>query len=93
MDSGFSERIRPFMEERAVTHLYVRTLHPGRWEYPLFAMVHARSAEEMEGLLDGLARHSGLSDRLVLRSLHEYKKKKVLYFSSAFKEWKRLNYD
>jgi len=93
MDSGFSERISPFMDERAVTHLYMRTLHPGRWEHPLFAMVHARSADEMAGLLDGLARRSGLQDRLVLRSLHEYKKKKVLYFSSAFKEWKRLNYD
>jgi len=92
-DDSFPERIRPFMEERAVTHLYLRTLYPGRWEHPLFAMVHARSAEELESLLDSLMRCSGLTDRLVLRSLYEYKKKKVTYFSPAFKKWKRLNYD
>jgi len=87
------ERIRPFMEERAVTHLYMRTLYPGKWEHPLFAMVHARSSEELADLLDSLMRCSGLNDRLVLRSLYEYKKKKVTYFSPAFKKWKRLNYD
>jgi DNA-binding Lrp family transcriptional regulator len=92
-DYSFPERIRPFMEERAVTHLYLRTLYPGRWEHPLFAMVHARSAEELEGLLKSLMLRSGLNDRLVLRSLYEYKKKKVSYFCPAFKKWKRLNYD
>lgn len=93
VDDHSDERIRPFMEERAVTHLYLRTLYPGRWEHPLFAMVHARSAEELADLLDSLMRCSGLTDRLVLRSLYEYKKKKVTYFSPAFKKWKRLNYD
>ena len=93
MDDGFDERIRPFMEEQAVTHLYVRTLYPGRWEHPLFAMVHARSSDELDSLLESLARCSGLTDRLVLRSLYEYKKKKVRYFSPAFTKWKQLNYD
>ncbi len=92
-DESFSERIRPFMDEGAVTHLYLRTLYPGKWEYPLFAMMHARSSEELESLLDSLTRRSGLNDRLVLRSLYEYKKKKVRYFSPAFKKWKRLHYD
>ena len=92
-DDSFSERIRPFMDEGAVTHLYLRTLYPGKWEYPLFAMMHARSSEELESLLDSLTRRSGLYDRLVLRSLYEYKKKKVRYFSPAFKKWKRLHYD
>jgi siroheme decarboxylase len=93
MGEGFDERIRPFMEEPAVTHLYVRTLYPGKWEYPLFAMMHARSSDELESLLDCLTRRSGLNDRLVLRSLYEYKKKKVRYFSPAFEKWKRLHYD
>ena len=92
-DDRFEGRIRPFMEERAVTHLYLRTVYPGTWEYPLFAMVHARSADELEELLDSLTRRSGLSDRLVLRSLYEYKKKNVRYFSPAFSKWKQLNYD
>ena len=92
-DASLEERIAPFMQERAVTHLYLRTLYPGRWEYPLFAMVHARSAAELAGLLESLGRRSGLAERLVLRSLHEYKKEKVIYFSPAFRQWKRLNYD
>ncbi|MBM4310741.1 MAG: Lrp/AsnC family transcriptional regulator [Deltaproteobacteria bacterium] len=93
IDDGFDARIRPFMDEGAVTHLYLRTLYPGKWEYPLFAMLHARSSEELESLLDSLARRSGLNERLVLRSLYEYKKKKVRYFSPAFKKWKHLHYD
>jgi len=92
-DVSADARIRPFMEERAVTHLYLRTVHPGRWEYPLFAMVHAKSGEELASILEKLSQDSGLSDRLVLRSVHEYKKKKVIYFSPEFQEWKRLNYD
>jgi len=90
---SLEERIRPFMDERAVTHLYLRTVYPGRWDYPLFAMVHARSADELERLLERLGSSSGLTERLVLRSLHEYKKQKVMYFSPDFTEWKRLNYD
>ena len=93
VDESFSERIRPFMDEPAVTHLYLRTLYPGKWEHPLFAMVHARSSEELDSVLDSLMRRSGLKDRLVLRSMYEYKKKKVSYFCPAFEKWKRLNYD
>jgi DNA-binding Lrp family transcriptional regulator len=93
MDDGFDERIRPFMEQQAVTHLYVRTLYPGRWEHPLFAMVHARSSDELDCLLEYLAHCSGLTDRLVLRSVYEYKKKQVRYFSPAFTKWKYVHYD
>ncbi|PKL36021.1 MAG: Lrp/AsnC family transcriptional regulator [Spirochaetae bacterium HGW-Spirochaetae-1] len=92
-DVNADERIRPFMEERSVTHLYLRTVVPGRWEFPLFAMVHAKSSEELESVLEKLAGDSGLTERLVLRSVHEYKKKKVIYFSPEFQEWKRLYYD
>lgn len=82
-----------FANESAVTHLYIRTLYPGQWEYPLFAMIHAKSDEELEGLIETLANDSGLSDRLVLRSLKEFKKKRVIYFSSDFEKWEADNYD
>ena len=83
-DESFSERIRPFMDEGAVTHLYLRTLYPGKWEYPLFAMMHARSSEELESLLDSLTRRSGLNDRLVLRSLYEIQEEKSALFFTRF---------
>lgn len=85
--------IKYFAEEPAVTHLYLRTVYPGRWEYPLFAMIHGRSDEELNGIINGLEEKSGLRDKLVLRSLKEFKKQRVIYFSPEFNKWKEQNYD
>jgi len=87
------EMVRPFGEEKAVTHLYLRTLYPGRWEHRLFAMIHARSDKELNEILVRLGNASGLNDRLVLRSLKEFKKQKVMYFSPEFTDWKDTYYD
>lgn len=87
------ELIRPFAEEKAITHLYLRTLYPGRWEHRLFAMIHAKSDDELQDILGGLEEASGLTDRLILKSLHEFKKQKVIYFSPEFTAWKEKNYD
>lgn len=94
LPEGCSESvISPFEQEQAVTHLYLRTVWPGKWEYPLFAMIHGRSEDELTSIINGLARKSGLEDRLVLNSLKEFKKQRVMYFSPEFKKWKEQNYD
>ncbi len=85
--------IEPFRQSINVSHLYFRTVYPGRWEHPLFAMVHARSHEDLAAVLAELSQRSGISDYLSLESVKEFKKKRVTYFSETFKEWKRLNYD
>ncbi len=77
----------------AVSHLYLRTEYPGRWEHRLFAMMHAKSKKEIENIIKELSDKSGIKDYLSLESLHEFKKKRVTYFSDEFNEWKRLNYD
>jgi len=82
-----------FINEKSISHLYVRTVYPGRWEHPLFAMIHAKSKHELDGIIKGLSDKSGITDYLALESLKEFKKKRVTYFSEEFKEWKRLNYD
>jgi len=82
-----------FIKEKAISHLYFRTLYPGRWEYPLFAMIHAKSDDELKDVLKRLSEKSGIKDYLSLTSLKEFKKKRVRYFSEEFKEWKRLNHD
>ncbi|HOP30394.1 MAG TPA: Lrp/AsnC family transcriptional regulator [Spirochaetota bacterium] len=82
-----------FINEKSVSHLYLRTVYPGRWEYPLFAMIHAKSQDELDGIIKELSEKSGITDFLALESLKEFKKKRVTYFSGEFKEWKRLNYD
>jgi len=85
--------LKPFAENPSVTHLYIRTVYPGEWEYPLFAMVHAKSETELNKIIDDLSEQSGLHDKLVLRSLKEFKKQKVIYFSPDFQKWKEENYD
>ena len=82
-----------FIKEKAISHLYYRTVYPGRWEHPLFAMIHAKSDEELNDILKRLSEKSGIKDYLSLSSLKEFKKKRVRYFSEEFKEWKRLNHD
>lgn len=82
-----------FLNEKAISHLYFRTLYPGRWEHPLFAMIHAKSDDELNDILNRLSEKSGIKDYLSLSSLKEFKKTRVRYFSEEFKEWKRLNHD
>ena len=82
-----------FSKNNAITHLYLRTIYPGKWEYPLFAMIHARSEDELKGIVDDLSKKSGIDDYLVLNSLREFKKTRVQYFSDEFTKWKRENYD
>ena len=82
-----------FLNEKAISHLYFRTIYPGRWEHPLFAMIHAKSDDELKSILNRLSEKSGIKDYLSLTSLKEFKKKRVRYFSEEFKEWKRINHD
>ena len=82
-----------FKESKHISHLYYRTIHPGRWEHPLFAMIHAKSDEELKSIIEELSAKSGIKDFLALSSIREFKKKRVRYFSEEFNEWKRLNYD
>ena len=76
-----------FHKNRMISHLYLRTVYPGRWEYPLFAMIHAHTDEELNGIIDNLARESGIRRYEVLPTVKEFKKERVLYFSAQFNEW------
>lgn len=79
--------LNAFLWEDAVSHLYNRTVYPGKWEYPLFAMIHAKSASALEDVVHRLSRESGIRDYQVLRSLREFKKQRVVYFSDQFDKW------
>ncbi len=76
-----------FKDEKAISHLYLRTIYPGRWEYPLFAMIHAHSEEELKKIVDNLSEKSGLKDFDVLTTLDEFKKERVKYYSKEFDSW------
>lgn len=76
-----------FGRERAVSHLYARTVYPGRWEYPLFAMIHARDQAALDEIIRSFAAQTGITDYRVLRSIEEFKKERVTYFSQKFSDW------
>lgn len=90
---GDGDIARVFGSVRNISHLYFRTVIPGKWEHPLFAMIHARSDGELDGLIRDLAKESGIRDYLVLKTLREFKKQRVKYFSEDLKEWERNIHD
>lgn len=77
---------RKIAEFSAVSHCYLRPKYPN-WPYNLFAMVHAKSKQECEDIIDDIAKETGLSDYGKLYSTREFKKQRIKYFDPAFREW------
>ena len=77
------ERMAAF---RAVTHCYLRPTYPD-WLYNIFTMIHARTNNECNAVVDEIARETGVSNHDVLYSTKEYKKSRVQYFTEAEAEW------
>ena len=81
------ERIGKEMAEfSAVSHCYLRPKYPN-WPYNLFAMVHAKTQEECDALIDEMAKESGLTEYGKLYSSVEFKKQRLVYFDEAFEAW------
>ena len=81
------ERIgREMAEFSAVSHCYLRPKYPN-WPYNLFAMVHAKTQEECDALIDEMAKESGLTEYGKLYSSVEFKKQRLVYFDEAFEAW------
>ena len=70
----------------AVSHCYLRPTFSS-WPYPLFTMVHGRSKEEVEGVVEEMAREVGIDEYRYLYSTREFKKVRIEYFSEAFEAW------
>ncbi len=92
-EDDLEEKILPFMYESSVSSLYLRNIFPGRWEYPLFAMVHANSQSGLKCIISILAERSGIKDYYVIKTVCELKKNRVCYFSPKFSEWKNMHYN
>ena len=78
-----------FAQYQAVSHCYRRPVYED-WPYALFSMVHGRTEEECEAVLDAMAEESGVMERLSLYSTREYKKTRVRYFTPEMEAWERL---
>ena len=75
-------------EFSAVSHCYLRPSYPN-WPYNLFAMVHAKTQEECDTLIEEMAQQSGLTEYGKLYSTVEFKKQRLVYFDDAFKAWEQ----
>jgi len=73
-------------EFRAVSHCYLRPKYPN-WQYNLFAMVHAKTQEECDSLIDEMAKEIKVDNYSKLYSTKEFKKQRIVYFDPAFSEW------
>ena len=86
------EKIGKEMAEfSAVSHCYLRPSYPN-WPYNLFAMVHAKTQEACDALIEEMAKESGLTEYGKLYSTVEFKKQRLVYFNDAFKKWEDTNY-
>ncbi len=71
---------------RAVTHCYRRPTYPD-WPYNIFTMIHARTQDECQAVVQEIAHETGITQHGVLYSTKEYKKVRVPYFTPAEAEW------
>jgi DNA-binding Lrp family transcriptional regulator len=86
-----AERIgKQLAEFSAVSHCYLRPSYPN-WPYNLFAMVHAKTQEACDTLIDEMATETGLSEYGKLYSTREFKKQRLVYFDDAFGAWEEAN--
>ncbi|MCE5322747.1 Lrp/AsnC family transcriptional regulator [bacterium] len=68
-----------FSKHPSVSHCYQRPTYPD-WPYSIYTMIHARSQEELDRIVADLVTISTNADHLVLTTLNEYKKQRVIYF-------------
>jgi DNA-binding Lrp family transcriptional regulator len=78
-----------FAQYQAVSHCYQRPVYED-WPYALFSMVHGRTEEECELVLDAMAAESNLTEWTSLYSTREYKKTRVRYFTPEMEAWEKL---
>lgn len=73
-------------QNRAVSHCYLRPTYDD-WPYNLYTIVHGRSVDECESIINDLAIDTGLAEKQALYPTREYKKAKLAFFSPEAEEW------
>lgn len=69
--------------EQAVSHCYERRVRPPRWPYNLITMIHGRSEQELQAVIERLRAQLQPEDYAVLPTVREFKKKRVRYFEAG----------
>jgi DNA-binding Lrp family transcriptional regulator len=69
-----------------VTHCYQRPTYED-WPYRVFSMVHARTADKVREVIEGISAQTGLDEYDILFSTREFKKTRVPYFTGEYEAW------
>lgn len=70
----------------AVSHCYQRPIYED-WRYNIFTMIHGRSMEDCETIIDAIADATDVRDYAVLYSTKEYKKVRLLFYTPEWDTW------
>ncbi len=70
----------------AVSHCYLRPKYPN-WPYNLFTMVHGKTTEETNSIIEEMAQEIDAKSHMPLYSSREFKKVRIEYFTASFKTW------
>jgi DNA-binding Lrp family transcriptional regulator len=70
----------------AVSHCYLRPKYP-TWNYNLFTMIHGKTKEDTQKVIDDIAKEIEYKSNLPLYSSREFKKVRIKYFCDEFKNW------
>jgi DNA-binding Lrp family transcriptional regulator len=70
----------------AVSHCYLRPKYPN-WQYNLFTMVHGKSVEETNSIIEDMASEIDSKSHMPLYSSREFKKVRIEYFAPEFNTW------
>jgi DNA-binding Lrp family transcriptional regulator len=73
-------------QNRAVSHCYLRPVYDD-WPYNLYTIVHGRSVDECDSIINDLATDSGLREKQALYPIKEYRKVRITLFSPEAEEW------
>ncbi len=73
-------------QNKAVSHCYLRTVYED-WPYNMYTIVHGRSVDECESIINDLSIDTGLSEKIALYPTREYKKSRISLFSPEAEEW------
>ena len=72
----------------AVSHCYLRPKYKN-WPYNLFTMVHGKTTQETNAMIEEMAEEIESKSHMPLYSSREFKKVRIEYFTPAFAEWEK----
>ena len=73
-------------QNKAVSQCYLRPVYDD-WPYNLYTIVHGRSVDECESIINDLAIDTGIEAKQALYPTKEYKKARINLFSVECDEW------